>query len=149
MQVSFPNYANSIASYFGSALEQVGIKRIPGLLSGNLLGWEYTVLTVDPKEQTRSSSQSSYLVESLEQSPNLIVYKSTLAKKVLFNGTTAIGVEVDSGGVTYQIQAKKEVVVSAGAVSGKCKFVSVVTAQLTIYLVSFSTTLDGVRHWAQ
>jgi choline dehydrogenase len=118
VQVSFANFANSISSYFGPALTQVGIKEIPGFLSGNLFGWQYTALSIDPIEQIRSSSETAYLSESFRESTtNLYVYRSTLAKNIVFNGTTAIGVNVESGGLIYQLSAKKEIVLSAGAVS--------------------------------
>jgi hypothetical protein len=61
--------------------------------------------------------ETAYLSESFRESTtNLYVYRSTLAKNIVFNGTTAIRVNVESGGVIYQLSAK-EIVLSAGAVS--------------------------------
>ena len=51
--------------------------------------------------------------------PNLIIFQSTLAKRIIFDGSrTATGVEIDIGnlgGITFILSARNEVVVSAGA----------------------------------
>lgn len=39
VQVLHPNYVNSVSSYFAAALDQIRSEQIPGLLSGNILGW--------------------------------------------------------------------------------------------------------------
>jgi choline dehydrogenase-like flavoprotein len=66
-------------------------------------------------EQTRSSSADYIYAASAAGMDNLKVYTQTLAKKVLFNGKKANGVEVDSLGVNYNIKARQEVILSAGA----------------------------------
>ena len=63
------------------------------------------------------SSSEAFLREALENSMNLVVYKSTLAKKIIFNDKVATGIIVNSGGLMYNISARKEVVLSAGVVS--------------------------------
>lgn len=95
----------------------MGLKELPGLADGDIFGWGYTAWTIDPRTQTRSSSEASYLREALIETTNLAIYKNTMAKRVLFDeNKRASGAIVDSGGVTYQIAATKEVIVSAGAV---------------------------------
>ncbi|KAJ5274031.1 glucose-methanol-choline oxidoreductase [Penicillium angulare] len=64
--------------------------------------------------QTTRSSSLEYFKEALVESNNVVLYKSTMAKKVIFKEKKAIGVMVESGGEKYHITAKKEVVVSAG-----------------------------------
>ncbi|KAL8709487.1 MAG: hypothetical protein Q9220_005729 [cf. Caloplaca sp. 1 TL-2023] len=71
-------------------------------------------------------ADASYWVDGSAQARNPLVdwyqftepqpvYKSTLAKKILFDSSKqAIGVQVNSGGFEYQIKAYKEVIVSAG-----------------------------------
>jgi choline dehydrogenase len=153
VQVSFANFANSISSYFGPALTQAGIKEIPGFLSGNLFGWQFTALSIDPVEQIRSSSETAYLSESFRDSTtNLYVYRSTLAKNIVFNGTTAIGVNVESGGVMYQLSAKKEIVLSAGAVSRCNRMAELPSGEKSLKiqkLVSFPSTPHGLGHWTK
>ena len=87
------------------------------MANGEIFGWTYVGFTQDARTQTRSSSEASYLREALLQTTNLAVYKNTLAKRVLFNADNeAVGLIVESGGLSYQLNVTKEVVLSAGAV---------------------------------
>lgn len=117
LQVGYPAWVNPISSWIGLGLTALGLQQLPGLADGNILGWGYTAFTQDPRTQTRSSSEASYLREALRETTNLAVYKNTIAKSVLFDTKKqATGLIVNSGGVTYQINATKEVILSAGAV---------------------------------
>lgn len=117
LQVSYPNWANPISSWIGRGLSALGLKQLPGLSDGNIEGWGYTAFTIDGTLQTRSSSETSYLRTALLQTTNLNVYKNTLAKKILFDeNKSATGALVESGGIVYQLNATKEVIVSAGVV---------------------------------
>lgn len=89
---------------------------VPSFYGGSLLGWSWLAVTLDPETQVRSSAEE-FLQEALVECPNLYMYKSTLAKRLTFDGTTATGVLVDSGGAEYSIAATREVIVSAGVVS--------------------------------
>ena len=71
--------------------------------------------TIDPKDQTRSSSQSSFLNQAIN-STSIVVYHGTLAKKIIFDGNKAGGVLVNTSGTEYILHANKEVVLYAGAV---------------------------------
>lgn len=117
LKVSYPNHANAYSTYAIKALNELGLHDTKGSISGKLIGYAYTANSIDRETQTRSSSETSFLRYALEKTTNLNVYKSTLAKKVLFNGTRATGVVVDTAGVQYVLSAAKEVIVSAGAVS--------------------------------
>ena len=87
-------------------------------MSGGLLGYQYTAQSLDRDSQSRSSSETSFLRTALRTTTNLLVYKSTLAKRIIFNPEKrATGVLVNTGGVEYTLSARKEVIVSAGAVS--------------------------------
>jgi choline dehydrogenase len=100
-------------------MQQVGINSTKGFTSGSILGSSYQLLTIGPKQMTRDSSETSFLQKNGLQRSNLIVYQSTLAKRIIFDGSkTATGVEIDigeHGGVTFVLSATKEVIVSAGA----------------------------------
>ena len=105
---------NAISSFFADALSVLGLKSVLGFADGNLLGYSYIPHTLTP-DQVRCSSESSFLQSAFEQTLNLNVYKSTLAKKIIFNDKKqAMAVEVSTGGFVYQINATKEVIVSSG-----------------------------------
>lgn len=106
---------NGISSWFAGALRTLGLKEVPGLTNGDILGYCYISQT-STTDQERDSSESSFLREAFEQTTNLDVYKSTTAQKILFDSNKqANGVQVNSGGFSYQIKATKEVIISAGA----------------------------------
>ena len=116
LQASYTNYYQPFAGFVKRALKKLGFKSIPGFNSGNLIGFSEFTYTIDPKAATRSTSESSFLHESLHR-PNLLVYQRTLAKSLLFNDTKiATGVIVESFGKTYGVFARKEVILSAGTV---------------------------------
>lgn len=109
LKVTYPNWANALASWYVLALAELGLKEAPDFNSGSLLGYQYIQTTIDIDTQTRSSSETSFGRQALVQTTNLNIYKSTLAKKILFNANkTATGVVVNSGGVGYTISGNRE-----------------------------------------
>jgi len=71
--------------------------------------------TIDPKYQTRSSSETSFLQHAIESGAPLTVYPMTQAMQVLFDGDKrATGVKVQSAGRNYTLSAKHEVILSSG-----------------------------------
>lgn len=118
LQVSYANYAQPLSTWMEAALHEIGVPTIQDFNSGKLFGAQYCSSTIRPKSQTRDSSQTSFLNEALNR-PNLKVYITTLAKKILFDSTKrAIGVIVESHPVDllkYTLHARKEVILSAGA----------------------------------
>ena len=87
---------------------------MPDFVNGKLNGVTFAFRTIDPKDATRSSSETSYLRLAIQET-GLIIYHYTLAKKILFDGNKATGVQVESSGLPYTLQAKKEVILAAGA----------------------------------
>lgn len=78
--------------------------------SGQLDGYQYCTSTIRPRDQTRSTSESSFLASPAPK--KLKVYKKTLAKRILFdNNKNAIGVQVSP---SRTLMASKEVIISAG-----------------------------------
>lgn len=123
LKVSFPNFANAYSTWIKLALKELGLKETLGSTSGKLLGFQYCAETLDRTSQTRSSSETSFLRKALRTTSNLLVYKSTLAKKILFDSSkTATGVLVETSGVQYTLHATKEVILSAGAVRRRYEF---------------------------
>ena len=87
-----------------------------GLNSGSLLGFSEFTLTVDPTTGVRSSSETSFLQAAILNS-TLQVYHKTVAKKIVFGPQNkAQSVLVETAGVTYEISARKEIILSAGVV---------------------------------
>ena len=65
------------------------------------------------EEEIRASSLLTYLAAA-RQRPNLTIRANTLVRRVLFEGTRAVGVEVEGGGITEEIHADR-VVLAGGA----------------------------------
>ncbi|KAF2205448.1 oxidoreductase [Delitschia confertaspora ATCC 74209] len=114
LSITFPPYAMAFASWAQKALTSMGIKKINGFTSGNILGSSYQLLTMS-KDFIRESSETSFLQKKGLKSTNLIVYQSIMAQKIVFDGTKATGVEITMGGIPFTISARKEVILSAGA----------------------------------
>ncbi|MCJ1449298.1 MAG: hypothetical protein MMC23_009818 [Stictis urceolatum] len=115
LQVAYPNYYAPISDGAAKGFREVGIKEIPGLNSGNLIGYAEFTLSVDNIAAARSSSETSFLQDSLA-SGNLLYYQQTLAKQITFDSNKhATGVMVNTAGVQYLLSARKEVIVAAGA----------------------------------
>ncbi len=122
MHVSFSNYADAFGSWAQKAFIGVGMAlQSLGLNAGVLNGSAFSTLTIDPRNGYRSSSESSFLHAALQNGTAPIIYKNSLAERILLNGTTATGVLVSTAGsygtkpVNFTLTARKEVIVSAGA----------------------------------
>ncbi len=114
MHVGYSSWVNPISSWLVAAFTDLGLKGLPSLLSGNLLGWSWLPVNVNPA-QIRSSSEE-FLREALTGSPNLIVYKNTLAKQIIFKDGQATAVKVVASTSGYKISARREIILSAGVV---------------------------------
>ncbi|KAH7117032.1 glucose-methanol-choline oxidoreductase [Dendryphion nanum] len=112
--ISYPNWATPITSWILRATVSLGMDAVPGWIDGVLIGSSWGLRSMDPRTQVRESSETAYLRPALKRT-NLIVYHSTMATKVLFNGTEAFGVTASTLGRSFQLLARKEVILSAGA----------------------------------
>lgn len=117
LRVTFGAYGWAFSTWVKNAFNSVGLtSRTDGFTTGSLFGNSYQLLTVDASTMTRDSSETSFLDRIGLANPNLIVYPSTLGKRILFDGKKrATGVEVDFGGLPLTLYARNEVIVSAGA----------------------------------
>jgi choline dehydrogenase len=115
LQVSWPNWVDPPLTWFQKAWTAIGLPISPlNFNSGVLAGYSAWIpSSVSPADITRSSSQSAFLTQSIENT-NLYVYTQTKAQNILFSGNTAKGVSVLTQGVNYTISANKEVILSAG-----------------------------------
>jgi len=120
LHVSFSNYADAFGTWAQKAFTAVGMKIIHGLNAGVLNGSAYSTLSIDPRNGYRSSSESSFLQAALQNGTAPTIYKNSLARKILFNGTTATSILVTTAGpygippLNYILTARKEVIISAG-----------------------------------
>lgn len=115
LHVSYTNYASPFSSYIQPSLNEIGIPTVQDFNSGSLLGAQYCASTIDPTNESRDSSQTSFL-EAANQRSNLKVYSLTLAKSILFDSNKrATGVRITNAGIASTLTANKEVIVAAGA----------------------------------
>ncbi|KAJ4372795.1 hypothetical protein N0V86_008161 [Didymella sp. IMI 355093] len=115
LDVSYANYAGPFSSYMEGGMNGIGIPTRDDFNSGNLLGSQYCSSTITPSNQQRASSQTTFL-EAARSRPNLKIYSLTQARKIIFNGKRATGVQIPGLlGITSILTARKEVILSAGA----------------------------------
>ena len=77
---SYANTAQAFSSYMGGGLNQIDIPNVQGFNSGSLLGAQYCSSTIRPSDETRHTSQTSFLNEAASQDlPNLKVFSLTIS----------------------------------------------------------------------
>ena len=115
LHVSYSNWVDPALTWFQRAFAAVGLPiSAQGFNSGSIIGASSWIpSTIDPQTGERSSSQSAFLRQAIDKS-NIFVYTQTLATKILFNSTAASNVNVNTRGLSYQISAKKEIILSSG-----------------------------------
>lgn len=115
LRVSFGNWVDPTTSWLALGLQGIGMAPAPkGLNSGSINGvGGWTSSTIDPRDATRSSSQTSYL-ELVDEETGIKVYSHSQATKILFAGDKATGVAVETQGSAHTLNARKEVILSGG-----------------------------------
>lgn len=145
LQVSYSNYYHPISSFVKKAFLSLGLLNIAGLNSGKLMGFSEFTVTIDAEAGTRSSSETSFLQESIA-STTLQVYQRTLAQRIIFDmSNTATGVLVSTAGTAYTLSARKEVILAAGVVN--CPKDSESKGIALIGVVSISSIAYGFWRW--
>lgn len=115
LQVSWNNWVDPTLTWLAQVLLSLGLTISPkGFSSGQLVGHgAWVPSTIEPEKAQRSTSESSFLRQAIKDT-GIIVYTHSLATKILFNGTQAVGVSVNTQGVEYTLSATKEVILTAG-----------------------------------
>lgn len=115
LQVSWVNWVDPTLTWLARVILSLGLTISPkGFSSGELVGHgAWVPSTIEPEKAQRSTSESSFLREAITET-GIIVYTHTLATKILFDGTQAVGVRVNTQGVEYTLSATKEVILTAG-----------------------------------
>jgi choline dehydrogenase len=107
---------DSLIAVLKAAYSEIGLKEIHDFMPGEFVGYHDSQGTLFEGE--RFSAARAFLLP-IRDRKKLVVMKGSLVEKVLFNGTKAIGVNVvteDSNCRNIKIYAKKEVILSAGAI---------------------------------
>ncbi|KAI4218774.1 MAG: hypothetical protein L6R36_008758, partial [Xanthoria steineri] len=113
LHVAYSNYYQPMNPGLIKGFEALNFSYQPGFSSGRMDGYGYLAVTIDPKTQIKDSSETAFLSGAFNAT-NFRVYKNTIAQKILFQGTTATGVQVETAGLSYTLEAAKEVIVAAG-----------------------------------
>lgn len=113
LQVSNSRLKREIVDSWIDAAVAAGYKRNPDYNSGDQEGVGYFQLTA--KDGKRCSSAVAYLRPALNR-PNLTVMTKTSAERLVFEGTRVTGLVVKTEGKSQTISARREVVLSAGAI---------------------------------
>lgn len=112
--IDFPPYHTPLATAFVEAGSELGYNFID-YNGEDYIGFSYLQTTM--KNGTRDSSNRAYL-HPVKNRPNLTVTKNSLVTKLLFDSDKkrAIGVEFIKMNRVYQVYARKEIILSAGAI---------------------------------
>ncbi|KDQ51283.1 aryl-alcohol oxidase, partial [Jaapia argillacea MUCL 33604] len=124
LQVTYGHYIEPASIYFSEALANTSGLNLQEKESndGSPIGQSYLATTVNPKNENRDSSWTSFGLQAASR-PNFHYLTHALATRLLFNPTAASsaplvvsGVEYrDKTGATKVVYANKEVVLAAGA----------------------------------
>ncbi len=135
---------NPASRSFIDACAELGYPELKGFNSGDMFGagWHH----LDIADGRRQGALASYLRPALSR-PNLTVRTGAQATRLLFEGTSCVGVEYVRDGQRHQVRAGAEVIVTAGAIeSPKLLLVSGIGAagQLGEFGIPVVADLPGV-----
>ncbi|CCA69994.1 related to Glucose oxidase [Serendipita indica DSM 11827] len=118
VHVSYPQYTYPSAALWTPTMANLGLKTSDPQ-GGEGWGGYITPTTINPDDGTRSYAKTAYLDPTKDRS-NLIVLLNSQATKITFDTSGSVprasGVDFaqQSGGRTYHVEAKSEVIISAG-----------------------------------
>jgi len=113
--VSQPALRHPAADAFIEAATKCGVPRVEEFVGEEQDGTGYLPVTI--ADGKRQSTYVAYL-QPVRRRENLKILTTTMVRRVVFEGKQACGVEVsDANGRTRIIQARREVVLSAGALN--------------------------------
>jgi len=111
--VSMPVSALPICDAYIRAGQELGIPYNPDFNGRQQAGVGFYQLT--QRDRRRSSASRAYLVPVAGRK-NLTVKKGAFVRRIVLEGTRAVGVEIAAGNRAETIRAGREVIVSAGAI---------------------------------
>jgi choline dehydrogenase len=111
--VGKPKMQHPLSKVFVDGCEEYGLRRVEDYCAGDVDG-AFLMLTTQQNGQ-RSSTAAAFLEDAMLR-PNLTVVTGALVDKVLIENGRAVGVQYCQNGEVKTIAARREVIVSAGAV---------------------------------
>jgi choline dehydrogenase len=105
---------HTVSSAMVAAFEQAGVPRQLDLGADTRGGVIFTRLNV--KNGLRKSAAVAYLHPAMKR-PNLRVETRALASRIIFEGTKAVGIAFERGGEMHIGRARREVILSGGAIN--------------------------------
>ncbi|KAF2820284.1 choline dehydrogenase-like protein [Ophiobolus disseminans] len=117
VQASYAPYDYPGSANFYNGATSIGIHPAEDPDNGNAKGIFRLQRSVDAKTQTRSSARVNRYDRNAAR-PNYHILSNTAVSRVVFEGTTAVGVEYlgTSNGTKQTVSARKEVILAAGSV---------------------------------
>ncbi len=112
-RIEAPRLSWTILDAVGDAAAEMGVKRIPDFNTGDNEGTSY--FHVNQKRGRRWSSARGFLKPALNR-PNLRLEKNVLVDRLIIEQGRAAGVRFIQNGETIEALAKREVILSAGAI---------------------------------
>ncbi|KAJ5765846.1 Dehydrogenase patE [Penicillium odoratum] len=89
LHVSYPQCTMPFSLWAQQAFSEVGIPEAEDFNSGSILGHQFCAMTIRDTDQSRSSSESAFIGAPYLR--DLTIYQKTMAKRILFNKTRAVG----------------------------------------------------------
>jgi choline dehydrogenase len=114
LNVADLRHHNPLSDVFLEAAAQAGHAANPDFNGAEQSGFGYYQVT--QKDGARCSTAAGYLA-GVRDRPNLTVVTGALARRVLFDGSRAVGVEYVHRGENVRAEAAREVVLSGGALN--------------------------------
>lgn len=117
VQNSFPPFYDNFYKAWEPTYKNLGLRPTGDPKGGLAIGAYTTLLTIEPKNASRSYAANAYY-KPVAQRSNLKVITGALATKVLFRPhkrpLVATGLAFSVNGTSYAAHAKREVILSAG-----------------------------------
>ena len=99
---------------FVKAAVQAGVPFTPDHNGSQPEGVGYSQMS---RNRRIRQSTARVFLRPARRRPNLHVETAALARRILFDGKCAVGVEYERGGAVHQVRAKREVILCGGAVN--------------------------------
>jgi choline dehydrogenase-like flavoprotein len=112
MGISFPRSRNRLCHAFNASVASLGYSELDDFNVPEPNGYGFRQGTI--WRGRRVSTASAYLRPAMQR-PNLRILTGTLTRRICFEGSRAIGVEIQRGDRIEHLRARREVVLCAGA----------------------------------
>ncbi len=114
LSVSYPRYVHPIARAFIQAAVAAGLPQCSDLAGNSPAG--VGLMPYSVKRGVRNSAAEAFLRPARHRE-NLVVQTSAFARRILLQNRKAVGVEYERGGALHKAAARREVVLTAGAIA--------------------------------